>query len=73
MLGGRLPVDQVTILNAGLLYQLVEWWRPELLEFWVDWRSPQDAFVYMVLPDGMLDIRRASLSLDGRWTLSPVY
>jgi hypothetical protein len=68
------PLDtQVTIINARLLYKLIEWWQPELLEFKVDWLAPQDAWVYLVLPDGELIIRRARLSLDGRWTLSPVY
>jgi hypothetical protein len=64
---------QVTIINARLLYELIEWWKPELLECKVDWLSPQDAWVYLLEPDGHLVIRRATLSLDARWTLSPVY
>lgn len=65
--------EQVTILNARLLYELVEWWKPELIEFQVVWLSPQEAWVYLLDPDEMLHVRRARLSLDGRWTLSPVY
>ena len=68
------PIEnQVTIINARLLYELVEWWQPELLEFSVEWLSPQEAWVYIIPTGGYLILRRATLSLDGRWTLSPVY
>jgi hypothetical protein len=65
--------DQVTIINARLLYELIHWWKPELLEAEVTWLSPQDAYVVLLEPDETLIIRRARLSLDARWTLSPVY
>lgn len=65
--------EPVTIINARLLYELVEWWKPDLVEFKVDWLSPQEAWVFMLTPDEELIIRRATLSLDARWTLSPVY
>lgn len=65
--------EQVTIINARLLYELIAWWKPELLEVKIDWLSPQEAWISLLEPDGTLVIRRATLSLDARWTLSPVY
>jgi hypothetical protein len=68
------PVEeQVTIINGRLLYELIAWWKPDLIEAQVEWLSPQEAWIYLLEPDNTLLIRRATLSLDGRWTLSPVY
>jgi hypothetical protein len=65
-------VDQVTIVNGPMLYSLIEEFFPDLHDLQVDWHSPQAATVWMLDRDWKYTRWLASLSLDQRWTLSPL-
>jgi hypothetical protein len=63
--------DQVTINNARLLFELIDWWKPELYDLRIDWLSPQTAEIWILDSNYSYSRWMACLGLDQRWTLSP--
>jgi hypothetical protein len=52
---------------------LCEWAWGKEAEFYIQELGFGDAWVYQVEESGQVKFWRATLSLDGRWTLSPTY
>jgi hypothetical protein len=63
--------EQVTILNRALLEEVIGCGWPDHLWSQIEWKSPQAAVVWILDWDYTYTEWMASLSLDGRWTLSP--
>lgn len=55
------------------LVKLCEWAFTDQGEYYIQELSDEEAWVFQLEEDAGVTCWRASLSFDGRWTLSPVY
>lgn len=65
--------NQVFMLCYDSLEELLDWWAPDCWQLDQHWISDDVCKIDLCEKDFRFTVWIASLSLDGRWTLSPVH
>lgn len=60
------------MLSYASLDELLDWWAPDCWQLDKKWISPTVCSIELLDRDFKFTVWLASLSLDQRWTLSPV-